>query len=355
MYAMLWFESALAAWLTLRLHDQGGAGTLVAWSITGALGLTTHYFFAFGWGACVLWLLLRPGRCRRAHVVAAAVLTLLLIAPWYRVVPDTLSRWRVTGHWLDGRPSPGQLLLAPLALGWSFISGRGVWGGSMWADRGIALVVLGLGLLWLRRGRAALLTPGRDLLWLLAIAACVGPVVFDLLRNTSTSLIARYALAGLPAAILLLALALSELSERAAGIALALLILGWLPGLREIAVRRSRAWEPYRAVAHEVGAWAGPRDLILVHSIPSGVLGVARYLTARVPMAAWVGQLGRRRVPADIEALLRGRTRVAVIRIHEVGEPAPEELWLRTHATLLREHQREGADVLYFELGSTRR
>ncbi|MGH7512014.1 MAG: glycosyltransferase family 39 protein [Gemmatimonadales bacterium] len=355
MYAMLWFETVLAAWLTLRLHDRGGTAALAAWTITGAAGLLTHYFFAFVWAACVLWLVLRPGHFGRLPVVAALVLNLALIAPWYRLVPDTMARWRVTGHWLDGLPSAGHLLLAPVALGWSFVSGRGVWGGLAWPDRGAALIVAGVGLLWLRRGRSALFAQGRDLLWLLAVASCVGPVVFDLLRGTSTSLIARYALAGMPAGLLLLALALGELPRRGAALALALLILTWLPGLREIAVRRSRAWEPYRAVAHQVGAWVGPRDLILVHSIPSGVLGIARYLTADVPIAAWVGQLGRRTVPSDIEALVASRSRVALIRIHDVGEPAPEEAWLRAHATVLREERREGADVVYFDVESTRR
>jgi hypothetical protein len=108
-------------------------------------------------------------------------------------------------------------------------------------------------------------------------------------------------------------------------------------------------------VARQVGGWAGPPDLILVHSIPSGVLGVARYLAAEIPMAGWVGQLGRREVPSDIEALVRGRPRVAFVRIHDVGEPAPEEAWLRTHATVLLEQQREGATVIYFEVESTRR
>ena len=151
------------------------------------------------------------------------------------------------------------------------------------------------------------------------------------------------------------ALALGALPWRGAAVALGLLVAAWLPGLRDIATRQSRAWEPYRGVARDVGAWAGPGDLILVHSIPSGVIGIARYLTTDVPMAGWVGQLGRRRVPADIEALVEGRSRVAFVRIHEVGEPAPEEAWLRSHATVLREQQREGATLVYFELGSTRR
>jgi hypothetical protein len=85
------------------------------------------------------------------------------------------------------------------------------------------------------------------------------------------------------------------------------------------------------------------------------VLGVARYLEADLPMAAWVGQLGRRRVPDDIEALVAGRPRVAFVRVHDVGEPAPEEDWLRAHASLLGERRIGSASVAYFRLTPVRR
>jgi hypothetical protein len=134
-----------------------------------------------------------------------------------------------------------------------------------------------------------------------------------------------------------------------------LLAAAWLPGIGDAVAHRVRAGEPYHAVARRVAAWAGPDDLVLVHAIPSGVLGVARYLERDVPMAAWIGQLGQRRVPEDLDALLAGRARVALVRIHDVGAPAPEEDWLRDHATLLGEEQRESARIAYFSLGSTRR
>jgi len=60
-------------------------------------------------------------------------------------------------------------------------------------------------------------------------------------------------------------------------------------------------------------------------------------------------------VPSDLTALLAGRDRVALIRIHEVGEPAPEEQWLRANATVLRDQRRDGAVIVYFALSPTRR
>jgi hypothetical protein len=65
-------------------------------------------------------------------------------------------------------------------------------------------------------------------------------------------------------------------------------------------------------------------------------------------VASWVGQLGQRRLPADVEALTEGRAKVTVVRIHEVGEPAPEESWLRVHARLVDESRREAARLSAF-------
>ena len=352
MYSLVWFEATLTTWLTLRLHDEGRLAIIAGWTLASAAGLLTHYFYAFVWAACALWLVLRRGRRSRGQLAVATIAPLLLVAPWYLLVPESLARWRVTGQWLAGLPSVPKLLSAPLVLGWSLLSGRGVWGGQVLADRAGALLVLAAGLLLLRGGRVALFGNGRDLLWLCVVASCTGPVAFDLLRGTATSQISRYAVAGVPAAVLLVALALTALPQRPALLATALLILTWLPGLRDLVRHRSRAGEPYREVAERVGAWARPGDLVLVHSIPSGVLGIARYLPADVPMAAWVGQLGRRRMPEDLLALLEGRSRVALVRLHEVGEPAPEEAWLRTHATLLRAEQHQNASLAYFELAA---
>jgi hypothetical protein len=179
--------------------------------------------------------------------------------------------------------------------------------------------------------------------------------VFDLLRGTSTSLIGRYALAGMPAGMLLLGFALARLRTRIAVGAMVLLAGTWSPGLRDLFAGRARSWEPYRQAAAGAGAWVRPGGLVLVHSIPSGVLGIARYLDGDVPMAAWVGQLGRRRVPGDVESLVAGRERVALVRIHDVGEPAPEEEWLRANARVVREQRLPHASVVYFAVPPTRR
>jgi hypothetical protein len=88
--------------------------------------------------------------------------------------------------------------------------------------------------------------------------------------------------------------------------------------------------------------------LILVHSIPSGVLGIARYADGPAELASWVGQLRTRRVPESLNALVAGRTRILFVKVHPVGEPAPEEQWLRTNAVISKETHIGSARVIDF-------
>jgi hypothetical protein len=157
----------------------------------------------------------------------------------------------------------------------------------------------------------------------------------------------RYAAAGLPAALLLAASAAPLIGPRLRTGVLALVCLAWLPNLSLMAHRSSRSFCPAREVADTLEATTGAHDLILVHSIPSGVLGVARYYDGESELETWVEQLGQRRVPGPLSMML-GRSQVALVRIHEVGAPCPVEDWLRTHSLLLGERWKEAAHILYF-------
>jgi hypothetical protein len=90
---------------------------------------------------------------------------------------------------------------------------------------------------------------------------------------------------------------------------------------------------------------------VVVHSVPTGVVGLARYLKRDIPLASWVEPLGLRQVPSDLHLLLSGRRRVALVKIHDLHRPSPAEAWLRGHARLIRRDifNRSGAEVLYFE------
>ena len=127
------------------------------------------------------------------------------------------------------------------------------------------------------------------------------------------------------------------------------LVAAWLPQswdlFRDNDRNDQRFWHIGWVLDHE----AKPEDLVLVHSIPSGVVGVARYTQAPVPIAGWVQQLGARRVPESIEALVAGVQRVFFIEVHTVGSAKPEEAWLRKHFRVAREEKISSARLTVFE------
>jgi mannosyltransferase len=349
MYSLMLFLVVSMVALTLALGTEEAKPWLVGpWSAVSAAALLTHYFSCFVWIGCLVWLAMRLQRIRWTWIAGGVVMTALLVLPWYLVLPDSLGRWRVTWYWLYAPVSRRQALAAPFWLSWTFLSGQGFWASSArseWlAALAFGVVAVTFGLAFRRR----LFSGERGLIWLWVAAACTGPAVFDVLRGTNTSAIPRYALAGLPGLLVLAAIGLGRMRSAGRVVVLLVILLAWSSGVRAILRLPSRQLEPYREVAESLSATVAPEDLVLVHSIPSGVLGIARYANGATMMASWVGQLGQRRVPADLEALTEGRAKVIVVRIHEVGEPAPQESWLRVHARLVDESRREAARISAF-------
>lgn len=352
MYSLLWFLSLLLAWSSLRLARSGARPVaVVLWAGAAAAGLLTHYFFAFVWLAAVAWLWLYRGGLRRVHLAGAAVLALAIVLPWYVRIPESLAQWRVTAGWLDIPLSGGQVVTAPLLLAWSLLSGFGIWGGSKLADA-LAAALYGLAIVVaLRRGIPPLFAGRRQLLWLWLLGAVVGPVAFDLLRGTNASLVARYALAGLPAALLLAALGIGRLPRRFQPGFIILILLTWTPGLWDIYTQPPRPWEPFPEVAERVASQLTRSDLAVVHSIPSGVIGIARYLPGETAIASWVPQLSQRSVAELPNTLLQGRCGVGLIKIHDMGVASPAEDWLRGNALLDHaERITPFTELLYFRL-----
>jgi hypothetical protein len=349
MYSLLWFCVLLTAWLTLKLRDRrAGPAQLGAWIAASVAGLLTHYFFAFVWLGMLAWWLLYPGKRGRRWALLAALLAGLAALPWYLTVPETLGRWRVTSGWLTKEPFGHDAGTAPLRLALGYVSSRVVWAGGPPADHA-ALVIsaIAVGVLVLRcrkrawRGRAALL-------WLWLGAACAGPPLLDAWRGTYTAAVPRYALGGMPAAFLLIALGLGRIGARARWAFLALVLACWLPGWKELFANTARNALPLREIAAELDVRAGERDVVLLHSIPSGVLGVARYMRGRAAIGAWIGQLGGRRMPESCDALLAGRAKAFLVIVHTVGEPAPEEVYLRASARVVRDDRRQSARIIEF-------
>jgi Dolichyl-phosphate-mannose-protein mannosyltransferase len=351
MYAMVGCLVLALIWLTLRLTDAERPRSVQAlWILVGAAGLLTHYFFVFPWAACVGWLLWIGAGRRLVALLTGA--TAVLVAPWFAQVPATLARWRLTADWLDGVLIWPTAVLEPIRLSASLLGARSDLGG--WQQGNLALLVIlaAMVVLLARAGAArAMLARPLVLLWGCWIAATAGPLVFDLARHTTTSAVARYFLPGLPAAVLLAAVAISRLPRPASVAVLGAVLLCWLPGTWKASrAPVPRPNEPYTVLDRRIESWAQPGDVVLVRSLPSGVIGVARYLERDIPLVAWVTQLGTRRTPADLERVLRGRRRVALAMIHTGGAVDPVQPWLEANARLLGREtfRRSSAEVLYF-------
>ena len=266
--------------------------------------------------------------------------SVLAILPWDGDLSESLEHWRITQDWLKGEPNGFHRLTAARDIVWQFFSGhnKGHWKKNLIPNLVAVLLFIFLLVAMTWRLRLRMFERRRLLLWLWLIAGCAGPFAFDLLRSTYTAAVVRYAFGWLA----------SCLPARSSG--------SHLPSpprkdhhaftdcLRLVA--ESREYLPstlrLRATAQRklpmpVSSESSPSELILVHSIPSGVLGIARYANGSAALASWVGQLGERQVPNSIRALVEGRTLIRFVRFHEIGQPAPEEDWLRENAEVVRE------------------
>jgi hypothetical protein len=355
MYALLWLWTVVFMWLVLQTAGRGlGGARALLFILVGGGGLLTHYFFAFVWAAGIGWLLIHPGRASRRGVALATLLTLVLVLPWYVRVPATIAHWRVTGDWLRWPPGNYSRIRAALHLPWSYVSLNAFGGGSIRGNALNAVLFMALAVAGaLKLGRFAF-TPRRLLLWFWVSAACAGPILFDLARGTYTSSVPRYAVAGMPAAFVLVGIALSRLGSRARWTVTGAVVLLCLLGLRSFHESPSRAAEPFREIGALLAEETTAEDLVIVHSIPSGVCGIARYIQGAhrdltgIGFASWVGQLGRRRVPDDLDTLAAGRRRIVFVDIHAVRAPAPEKDWLEAHASRAGGSQLGAASLVYY-------
>jgi hypothetical protein len=128
------------------------------------------------------------------------------------------------------------------------------------------------------------------------------------------------------------------------------MLLGWIAGLAPIVRQPSRPGAVYGALGSELERRVTPDGVVLVHSVPSGVIGLSRALKRELPFLVWIEPLALRR-PDDLPALLQGRRRVALVQVHNIGLAAPAERWLREHGRLTDRRIYDGnTDTLTSEL-----
>jgi Dolichyl-phosphate-mannose-protein mannosyltransferase len=340
MYSLLWVFVLATTWTSLVLQERGGGiGMYALWIVASAAGFLTHYFFVFPWLAVIAYLLIRPGKLARLKLAGCLFLTAMVILPWYLHIPECLAGWRITKDWLKRQPMGFNRLAALREIVLQSFSGRSRlwWQNPHGRSNIVALILFGIvaiAMVW----RLGIRAFGGQLflLWLLFVAGCATPLAFDLMQHTYTTAYPRYAIAALPAAYLLAAAGLACLDRRIRLIILILIIVSWVPDISSIYHDRF-PWLPIREISRVANENTSRSDLILVHSIPSGVLGIARYAGGPAALASWIGQLGTRRMPDSLHALIDGRKRVVFVKVHQAGEPAPEENWLRANAVVFRE------------------
>jgi hypothetical protein len=358
MYALTWFFALTLVWLTLRLHDEGARPSiLLSWMLAAAGGMLTHYFLAFVGAACGLWLLLYPGRCRRDVLLATAGLVCVLLLPWYRQVPEALSAWRVTSGWLNKPLGLVEVFGRPLQRATEIVSGGSDFGTQPRSSSVLVALLCAVIAGWLLWGRdTSPLRPRIQLIWGWMAASVLGVVLFDLVLGTGAVRIARYMLPGLPAGLLLLAVCIARLPPLPRWAVVVLLMVAWSPAVRAMYVGPSRPVNAFPEIAAAIERGPAKPDLIIVDSIPSGVIGVSRYLHSEIPVASWVVRLGERQSPTAMTELVAKHCRITLVKVHRVfvgAGASPPEVWLRANAIMETQTQvprYSNAQILNFRL-----
>lgn len=360
MYSLLWLISCVYALVLLRIQRVGWKfSTAIALVLTGVTGLLTHYYFIFPWVALFLWAVRFNGKLPRRIWAALALVTILLVLPWYALMVESLNHWRITQDWLKGRLPMRQALAAPLLLVWGLLSPTAPWERFPLAEfvSGIAIASLVIfSVLRFRRketnsDKAAGPSSGSSLWpWIWLASVCLGPSVQDLVSGTHTASITRYAVGALPAALLIVSRSIARLPILKRVFCLVLLIVSYVAGVWKIYVTPYRSHDYFPEAGAVTASMVQSEDLVLIHSIPSAVLGVTRYLNASFSVACWIDQLGQKKVPDDIRRLISNRKRIAVLRVHKMeDDKEPEVDWLKANADLIEGRGGRGYHILVFE------
>ena len=74
----------------------------------------------------------------------------------------------------------------------------------------------------------------------------------------------------------------------------------WLCAVQVECLNEFRWDHAWKRVAAAIRSLAKDNTPVIVHSIPSGIMSVSRYLPENLLVLSWVGQLGQRKVPDDL-------------------------------------------------------
>jgi hypothetical protein len=336
---------------TVSLNRNGfRSGTAACWVVLSAAGLLTHYFFAFAWLAMAAWLLIYPGKLRRSSAAGLSFIALLVVSPWYVRVPESLAGWRVTKGWLETRPAGFNALTAQAKSFVGYFRTSGDWMNRTGvADYIIVALLVVIAIASIRHVRSISRSTQLLLTWI--VFSNFGLLVFDLLQGTYARSLSRYAFAGQTAALILFALMLARLWRPVRYAALAALLSLWAIGLSHLATVPS-ADNPFRTIAGILNARPAADRVIVVHSIPSGVIGLSRYLDDRATMIDWVKSLGTR-TQEDAARIAQTSRHVTLVKWPTL-KVVPEETPFRSAGQMTDSAGGRGYTVLDFRFASAR-
>jgi len=269
------------------------------------------------------------------------------VLPWYIRVPASLSTWRVTQGWLDGSLRPSELVVAAARL----THGLLFWGGSyrsLYVTGAISLVLAILVVRSMRTHRA----PAVMLMWAWGAASIAGLLLFDEWRGTRSSDYLRYALPALPAALVLLAIVITTAPRRTQVVLTGAIAVMWCQALLiSVFTAAPRPFQPLPDVAGRLQAWnesGRTRPLLIVHTIPTGLIGLTRYLDDRFDVFPSIIRINNAASTADIERVTAGYERFAYVRFHDFDVASAYEAWLSQHAAATGTEQLAGVHIQYF-------
>lgn len=332
MYSMLIFFSSSLLYATAQYIRFNKARWICTWSAAAVFGMWTHLFFVFVLITCLIWLSLSTAKKDYWKLASAVGFTVCLLLPWYVHVPTIQGEWRVGTSWQYIRLPPGEELdlalrhLAGLFAGVGFRQG---WGPiAPYIDYVLQFIVAVAFAI-----SASRILRDRILMLLCTIPVATVAMLFaaDLTRGMSLLKTERYVIAALPAALAALACAVLHLRQTVRYAVLLLVILVWSSKIAPMATGQVRPNEPYNDLAAAIDRLTP--DLVILNSIPSGVLGLARYLRSDLEIAPILPML--RNVTSDhVDRWIISKCRVAFIDAHQQSSASELEFAVRRVSNL---------------------
>ncbi len=262
-YGTLICLSALSTLLLLRALRHGGPVSWVAFGMSTAAVLYTHYtgvFVVLGQLGWALW----THRDRVTQLAFVHVAVGLAYAPWLPSFLDQRSRSSgQTERFAREFPLEARRIPHTVTAVLPGYPPGGTWVAIFWATIGVAIVGVALGVLGRRRAGTHQAGPPRmtALIVVLALVTPLGVVLYSVQPHASL-LLSRNLGASLPAFALLVGWLLTSLRPWFAMPAVAVAVAAVGVGAVET-LDHDNQRPPYREVAHYLDHVAGPDDVIL--------------------------------------------------------------------------------------------